>query len=110
MALTGRVRIVLATIRVRNLLLANGGVVLEGLLEDALLDAHLLAQVARRRVVLHDTAALVVLAVPVDLRRRLLVQAEAERRLVLPHAAGHVVAAPELVREPLRHHGPRLPP
>merc|ERR1719473_1655397 len=99
--LAGRVRVVLATVRVRHLLLAKRSVILEGRLEHALLDAHLLAQVAGRRVVLHDATALVVLAVPVDLRRRLLVQAEAERRLVLPHAAGHVVAAPELVREAL---------
>merc|ERR1719217_63693 len=101
MALAGRVRIVWATVRVGNLLLANFRMVLERLLDDALRDPHLLRQVATRRIVLHDATALVVLAVPVDLRRRLLVQAEAERRLVLPHAAGHVVAAPELVREAL---------
>ena len=94
-------RVVLAPIRVRRLLLAKGGVVIEGLLEHALRNAHLLGEVFTRVVGLHDTTALVVLTVPVDLLRGLGVQAEAERRLVLPHAPGDVVAAPELVSEAL---------
>merc|ERR1719183_617834 len=101
MRLAGRVRIVLAPIRVLLLLLAKGGVLLQGLLEHLLVNAHVLSEGATRLVALHDAAALVVLAVPVDLLRCLGVQAEAERRLVLPHATGHVVAAPELIRKAL---------
>ena len=39
-------RVVLAPIRVRRLLLAKGGVVIEGLPEHALRNAHLLGEVA----------------------------------------------------------------
>mmetsp|Transcript_13979 Transcript_13979/g.35216 ORF Transcript_13979/g.35216 Transcript_13979/m.35216 type:complete len:349 (-) Transcript_13979:229-1275(-) len=62
---------------------------------------HVLRQLLPGLVVLHQPPAHVVLAMPRDLLRGLAVQHQPERSLALPHAPGHVVTAPELIREPL---------
>merc|ERR1719191_1510818 len=62
---------------------------------------HVFCQICTRGVVLHHTAASVVLAVPHNLVRCSLVQAQAERRFVLPHLTCHVVTAAKLVCEAL---------
>mmetsp|Transcript_126763 Transcript_126763/g.364584 ORF Transcript_126763/g.364584 Transcript_126763/m.364584 type:complete len:245 (-) Transcript_126763:719-1453(-) len=71
------------------------------LLEHGKGHAHVIRERQTVLVVLHHTAAGVVLAMPDDLLRRRFVQRQSERRLVLPHLASDVVAAPELVGEAL---------
>mmetsp|Transcript_13802 Transcript_13802/g.36924 ORF Transcript_13802/g.36924 Transcript_13802/m.36924 type:complete len:514 (-) Transcript_13802:112-1653(-) len=80
-----------------------GGLVvrLVRLLEDRHRNAHIRSQSGTTVVVLHDTTAGVVLAMPDDLLRGGLVQAQAEGRFVLPHLARDIVAAAELVRDAL---------
>mmetsp|Transcript_50585 Transcript_50585/g.69295 ORF Transcript_50585/g.69295 Transcript_50585/m.69295 type:complete len:377 (+) Transcript_50585:711-1841(+) len=70
-------------------------------LDDRQRDTHVLGKRLSGWVELHDTTAGVVLAMPDDLIRRSLVQAQAEGWLVLPHLTGDVVAAAELVGEAL---------
>mmetsp|Transcript_32509 Transcript_32509/g.78110 ORF Transcript_32509/g.78110 Transcript_32509/m.78110 type:complete len:306 (+) Transcript_32509:302-1219(+) len=60
---------------------------------------HVLSKSLTTLVVLHDTTASVVLAVPNDFIGRSLVQAKAERGLVLPHLAGDIIAPTQLVGE-----------
>merc|ERR1719440_528737 len=64
-------------------------------------NAHVLGQVSSAGIVLHHTTASVVLGVPDDLIRGSLVQAKAERRLVLPHLTSHIVTAAKLVGKTL---------
>mmetsp|Transcript_51062 Transcript_51062/g.111311 ORF Transcript_51062/g.111311 Transcript_51062/m.111311 type:complete len:514 (-) Transcript_51062:66-1607(-) len=99
--LAGRVRGEGPAIGVLLRLLRSREVIVVGLLEDRQGNTHVLGKRLTAGVELHDTAAGVVLAVPDDLIGRGLVQAETERRLVLPHLARHVVAAAELVGETL---------
>mmetsp|Transcript_62602 Transcript_62602/g.164284 ORF Transcript_62602/g.164284 Transcript_62602/m.164284 type:complete len:547 (-) Transcript_62602:70-1710(-) len=95
------VRGVLAAIRVLLGLLRRIVVLVVGIDERLQRDAHILGQVGARVVELHHATARVVLAVPDDLVRGRLVQAETEGRRVLPHLTGDVVTAAELVREAL---------
>mmetsp|Transcript_10854 Transcript_10854/g.30344 ORF Transcript_10854/g.30344 Transcript_10854/m.30344 type:complete len:253 (+) Transcript_10854:777-1535(+) len=64
-------------------------------------DANLLGNLRAAREPLHDPAAAVVLAVPLDLLARLRVEHQPERTFVLVHLARDVVAAAELVAETL---------
>mmetsp|Transcript_14014 Transcript_14014/g.33060 ORF Transcript_14014/g.33060 Transcript_14014/m.33060 type:complete len:207 (-) Transcript_14014:673-1293(-) len=71
-------------------------------------EAILLRQVCKRLVLLHESSALVVLAVPSDLGRCLGVEAQEEAwglakddALVLPHHASDVVASAQLIAEPV---------
>mmetsp|Transcript_28263 Transcript_28263/g.71504 ORF Transcript_28263/g.71504 Transcript_28263/m.71504 type:complete len:239 (-) Transcript_28263:11-727(-) len=71
------------------------------LLQHGHWNAHILSQRRAALVELHDAASGVVLAMPDDLIRGGLVQAEPEGGLVLPHLTRDVVAAAKLVREAL---------
>mmetsp|Transcript_5944 Transcript_5944/g.24337 ORF Transcript_5944/g.24337 Transcript_5944/m.24337 type:complete len:324 (-) Transcript_5944:351-1322(-) len=64
-------------------------------------DANLLGHLGAAAESLHDAAAAVVLAVPLDLLASLAVENQAKRALVLVHLAADVVAAAELVAEAL---------
>mmetsp|Transcript_16094 Transcript_16094/g.48353 ORF Transcript_16094/g.48353 Transcript_16094/m.48353 type:complete len:431 (-) Transcript_16094:9-1301(-) len=97
-----------AVLRVLGLLLTEHVVLLEGGLNGRQRHATVLGELLHVLVGLHDAAALVVLAVPLDLGGGLGVQAEEEARavaqhetLVLPHHARDVVAAAKLVAEAL---------
>mmetsp|Transcript_108466 Transcript_108466/g.282956 ORF Transcript_108466/g.282956 Transcript_108466/m.282956 type:complete len:452 (-) Transcript_108466:70-1425(-) len=99
--LAGRVRGPRAAVGVLLGLLRRLVVQLGRLLEHRHRDPHVLGEGLAVLVELHDAAASVMLAVPADLVGGRLVQAEAEGRLVLPHLAGDVVPAAQLVREAL---------
>jgi hypothetical protein len=71
----------------------------EGLVQRGDVAADLSRQVLARVEELHEAARGVVLAVPLDELRGLVVQHQAVRALVEPHLAGDVVALAELVGE-----------
>jgi len=83
------------------LVLLLGGNLMLGMDVDQSLDvaADLLGEVATGGEKLHDATALVMLAMPMNLVSGGLVEAETERSLALPHLAGDVIAAAELVGE-----------
>eukprot|EP00413_Alexandrium_margalefii_P016186 CAMPEP_0204531988 /NCGR_PEP_ID=MMETSP0661-20131031/11472_1 /ASSEMBLY_ACC=CAM_ASM_000606 /TAXON_ID=109239 /ORGANISM="Alexandrium margalefi, Strain AMGDE01CS-322" /LENGTH=587 /DNA_ID=CAMNT_0051538187 /DNA_START=230 /DNA_END=1990 /DNA_ORIENTATION=+ len=98
-------------LRVPLLLLRDLVVVLECGLDVGKRDAVLLCELAHVGVGLHDATALIVLAMPSDLSGCLAVQAQEEpgraaecHPLVLPHHAGHVVTAAQLVAEAVPLH------
>jgi len=69
------------------------GVVGKGLGQYLGVALHVGSQFGPSLVELHEPAAVVVLAVPLDLLAGLAVEHESEGRLVLEHLAGHVVSA-----------------
>jgi len=70
------------------------------LLKDLGLDTHLLRERLAALKALHEPAADIVLAVPLDLLARLTVEDEPDRELaVLVHLARNIVAPAELVAE-----------
>jgi len=91
----------LSIVRMRLSLLGRLVMLLVSLLQDADAHAHVLGQVVACLVVLHHPAAGVMLAVPDDLLRCGLVQAQPEWRFALPHLAGHVVATAQFIAEAL---------
>mmetsp|Transcript_4436 Transcript_4436/g.6516 ORF Transcript_4436/g.6516 Transcript_4436/m.6516 type:complete len:457 (-) Transcript_4436:4-1374(-) len=96
---------------VLGLLVCEHVVLLEGGLDVVQRDAVLLGELLHVLVALHDASALVVLAVPGDLRGGLAVQAEEEpsaiaqgHTLILPHHACDVVSPSEFIAESLALH------
>jgi hypothetical protein len=96
-------------VRVTNLLaegvllrLNASVVIVEGLLKYRGVETHLLGQSITAIELLHETTADVVLAVPLNLARRLAIENEADGvLLVLPHLAGNVVTVLKLIDETL---------
>jgi hypothetical protein len=77
-------------------------IVIEGLLEYRGVETHLLGQSITAIELLHQTTADVVLAMPLDLARRLAVENKTDGvLLVLPHLAGDVVTVLKLIDETL---------
>merc|ERR1712232_72432 len=72
-----------------------------GLLDHGQRHAHVSSKGLATFVELHHAAARVVLAVPDDLVRGSLVEAEAERWLVLPHLTSDIITAAKFVAEAL---------
>eukprot|EP00756_Hemistasia_phaeocysticola_P022336 Hpha_TRINITY_DN15828_c0_g2::TRINITY_DN15828_c0_g2_i1::g.188137::m.188137 len=80
----------------------RGRVVVEGLLDHGGVDVDVPREVSATVVLLHQTTAGVVGAVPLDGRGSLRVEAEAVRPLVVvPHSSGDVVTLLQLVHKPL---------
>jgi len=95
--LARRVRRVGPPLRVRFGLLGRLVVLLMGLLEHRERHTHIIRERFSVGVKLHHASAGVVLAVPDDFLLGRLVEAQPERRLVLPHLTSHVVPPPQLV-------------
>mmetsp|Transcript_39180 Transcript_39180/g.47435 ORF Transcript_39180/g.47435 Transcript_39180/m.47435 type:complete len:332 (-) Transcript_39180:395-1390(-) len=76
-------------------------VALHGAIQNRRVDAHLLRKISTGGVVLHHPTADVVLAVPENLLGALAVEHQTEGSLVLPHLAGDVVTATELISKSL---------
>mmetsp|Transcript_47384 Transcript_47384/g.106581 ORF Transcript_47384/g.106581 Transcript_47384/m.106581 type:complete len:319 (-) Transcript_47384:177-1133(-) len=72
-----------------------------GLFQHGEGNSHIACKGLTTFVELHDATPCVMLAVPVDLFRGGLVEAQPERRLALPHFTCHVVTAAELIGETL---------
>merc|ERR1719329_1708240 len=68
-----------------------------GLFQDADRDTHIFGQFLTTAIVLHHTTSSVVLAVPQDLSRGCVVEAQAEGWFVLPHLAGDIVTTSKLI-------------
>mmetsp|Transcript_43558 Transcript_43558/g.110290 ORF Transcript_43558/g.110290 Transcript_43558/m.110290 type:complete len:259 (-) Transcript_43558:442-1218(-) len=109
--LAAAVGLVGAALGVLGLLVGELVVVLEGRGDVLERDLVLRGELLHALVGLHDAAALVVLAMPLDLLGRLAVEAQEEAcaiaqsdAVVLPHHACDVVAAAQLVAEALALH------
>merc|ERR1719215_2280190 len=93
----GRVCWVGATIRVLFGLFGCIEVLVMLIDEHLQVNTHILCKISAACIVFHHTTACVMFCMPDDLIRCGFVQAQAERRLILPHFASNIIATPKLV-------------